>query len=153
MDSDNSARGSGLCRRHLPNILPPLGHSVKDRKAYHYRTEDWTQTSITKTKHMRMNSRTNEPIKLQGENIEEVEEFTYLGYKITADGSSEREIRAMLPKAGQAFATLRNVWKSGKIRRKMKIYLFKSSVLSILLYGSKSWKITKALCALPHEED
>ena len=31
-----------------------------------------------KIKHMRMNSRTNEPIKLQGENIEEVEEFTYL---------------------------------------------------------------------------
>ena len=34
--------------------------------------------SKTKTKHMRMNSKTNEPIKLQGENIEEVEEFTYL---------------------------------------------------------------------------
>ena len=37
------------------------------------------KASITKNKHMRMNSRTNEPIKLQGENIEEVEEFTYLG--------------------------------------------------------------------------
>ena len=36
------------------------------------------KASITKTKHMRMNSRTNEPIKLQGENIEEVQEFTYL---------------------------------------------------------------------------
>ena len=54
---------------------------------------------------MRMNSRTNEPIKLQGENIEEVEEFTYLGSKITADGSSEREIHARLSEAGQAFAT------------------------------------------------
>ena len=52
------------------------------------------KASITKTKHMRMNSRTNEPIKLQGENIEEVAEFTYLGSKMTADGSSEREIRA-----------------------------------------------------------
>ena len=43
-----------------------------------------------------MNSRTNEPIKLQGENIEEVEEFKYLGTKMTADGSSEIEICARL---------------------------------------------------------
>ena len=47
------------------------------------------KASKTTTKHMRMNSRTDDPIKLQGENIEEVEEFTYLGSKITADGSSE----------------------------------------------------------------
>ena len=78
------------------------------------------KASITKTKHMRMNSRTNEPIKLQGENIEKVEEFTYLGSKMTADGSSERGIRARLSKAGQAFATLRNIWKSGKICQKTK---------------------------------
>ena len=98
--------------------------------------------SITKTKQMRMNSRTNEPIKLQGENIEEVEEFTYLGSKMTADGSSERGICTRLSKADQAFATLRNIWKSGKICQKMKIRLLKSNVLSILLYGSESWKMT-----------
>ena len=100
--------------------------------------------SKTKTKHMRMNSKRNEPIKLQGENIEEVE-FTYLGSKMTADGSSEREICARLSKAGQAFATLRNIWKSGRIDQKTKIRLFKSNVLSILLYGSKSWKMTKTI--------
>ena len=61
---------------------------------------------------MRMNSRTNEPIKLLGENVDEVEEFTYLGSKMTADGSSEREIRARLPKAGQAFAALRKIWEN-----------------------------------------
>ena len=103
------------------------------------------KASITKTKHTRMNSRTNEPIKLQEENIEEVEEFTYLGSKMTADGSSEREIRARLLKAGQPFATLRNTWKSGEIFKKMRIRLFKSNVLSILLYGSESWKMTKAI--------
>ena len=101
------------------------------------------KASITKTKHMRMNSRTNEPIKLQRENIEEVEEFTYLGSKMIADGSSERGICARLSKAGQPFATLRNIWKPGKICQKIKIRLFKSYVLSILLCGSDSWKMTK----------
>ena len=103
------------------------------------------KASVTKTKHMMMNSRTNEPIKLQGENIEEVEEFTYLGSKMNADGSSEREIRARLSKAGQAFATLRNFWKSVKFCQKAKIRLLKSNVLSILLYGSESWKMTKTI--------
>ena len=98
------------------------------------------KASITKTKHMRINSRTNEPIKLQGENIEEVEEFTYLGSKLTADGSSEREIRAILSKVGQAFVTLRNIRKTGKICQKTKIHLFKSNVLSIFLYGSEPGK-------------
>ena len=58
------------------------------------------KANVTKTKHMRMNSRTNEPIKLQGENSEEVEEFTYLGSRMIAE---EREMHAWLSKAGQAF--------------------------------------------------
>ena len=81
----------------------------------------------------------------QREHIEAVEEFTYLGSKMTADGSYEREIRARLSKAGQAYATLRNIWKSGKLKQKMKIFLFKSKVLSILLYGSESWKMTNII--------
>ena len=64
---------------------------------------------------------------------------------MTADGSSEREIRARLQKLAKQFATLRNIWKSGKICHKMKIRLFKSNVLSILLYGSESWKMTKTI--------
>ena len=58
---------------------------------------------------------------------------------MTADGSSEREIRARLAKAGQAL----HLETSGEICQKTKIRLFKSNVLSILLYGSESWKMTK----------
>ena len=79
----------------------------------------------------------------QGENIEELEEFAYLGSKMTAYGSSEKEIGARLLKVLQAFATLRNIWKSGSNFQKTKIRLFKSNVLSILLCGSESWKMTK----------
>ena len=67
---------------------------------------------------------------------------------MTADGSSERELRARLSKAGQAFATLGNIWKPGKIYQKTKICLFKSNVLSILLYGSESWKMTGSTTGL-----
>ena len=103
------------------------------------------KANMTKTKHMRMNSRTNEPINLQGENIEEEEEFTYLGSKMTADGNSEKEISARLSKVSQAVATLRNIWKFGKIFQKTKRRLFKNNVLSIFLYGSESWEMTKTI--------
>ena len=91
-----------------------ISHRLSDMQS---KTEELSTTaqkiglkaSKTMTKYTRMNSRTNELIKQQGENTEEVEEFTYLGSKMTADGSSEREINARLSKAGQAFATLRNI--------------------------------------------
>ena len=91
MNADNSAWGSGLCRWYLPDTPPPLGHAVKIRRAFHYRTKYWTKSQQNKTKHTRMSKRTNKPIILQIENIKEVEEFTYLGSKMTADGRSERK--------------------------------------------------------------
>ena len=100
---------------------------------------------MTKTKHMRMNKRSNEPTQLQVENIEEVDEFTYLGSKMTAEGSSEREIRVRLSIAGQAFATQRNIWKYENNCQKTKIRLFKSNVLIIIFYGTESLKMTKTI--------
>ena len=84
---------------------------------------------------MRMNSRTNESIQLQGENIEEVEEFTYPGSKMTADGSSEREMRARLSKLAKHLLHSETSGNLEKNCQKTKICLFKSNVLSILLYG------------------
>ena len=93
-----------------------------------------------------MNAKSNQTICLNGEIIEDVDTFTYLGSKMTADGTSDAEITSRLTKASQTFASLRNVWKCGKISTKTKIRLFKSNVLGTLLYGSESWKMTQAIC-------
>ncbi|KAL9983368.1 hypothetical protein ACROYT_G005527 [Oculina patagonica] len=104
------------------------------------------KVSPKKTKHMRMNHPSDAPITLHGKIVEEVNEFTYLGSKMTTDGDSEPEIKARLSKAGQAFASLKNIWKSKKITLKTKLRFFKSNVLTTLLYGCESWKATKAIC-------
>ena len=103
------------------------------------------KASTKKTKHMRMNSRTNAPIRMQNEDIEEVNEFTYLGSKMSTDGDTENEIKTRITKASQAFASLRNIWKCRNIGVNTKIRLFKSNVISVLLYGSESWKTTKTI--------
>ena len=103
------------------------------------------KASTKKTKHMRMNSRIDTPVRMQEEDIEEVTEFTYLGSKMSADGDTEVEIRTRITKASQAFASLKNIWKCRNISTNTKIRLFKSNVLSVLLYGSESWKTTKTI--------
>ena len=52
------------------------------------------------------NARVQENIKLNGDEIEEVDDFTYLGSKMSNTGDGEVEIRARLAKASQAFASL-----------------------------------------------
>ena len=106
------------------------------------------QINITKTKMLRNNSQTADPITIGGRDIEEVTEFTYLGAKVSTDGNSESEIKARIRKARGAFAALKNIWKTNKISNRRKIRLFKSNVQSVLLYAAESWKVTKDICQM-----
>ena len=78
-----------------------------------------------------------------GHIIEEVTEFNYFGVKVIKDGNSESEVKASINKARGALAALRNIWKTNKISNRTKIRLFKSNVLSVLLYAAESWKVTR----------
>ena len=106
------------------------------------------QININKTKMLRNNSQTADPITIGGKYIEEVTEFIYLGAKVSTDGNSESEIKARIIKARGAFAALNNIWKTNKISKRSKIRLFKSNVLSVLLYAAESWKVTKSICQM-----
>ena len=99
----------------------------------------------SKTKHMRMNAKSTEAIHLHGNAVEEVNNFTYLGSKLTINGSCDEEIQARISKASQAFGMLKNTWKARTISLKTKLRLFKSNVQTTLLYGAESWKMTKTL--------
>ena len=100
------------------------------------------QINTKKTRHLRMNGRTNESTMVNGEVVDEVDHFTYLGSKVSTSGDGEGEILVRISKASQAFALPRGTWRSKKISQKTKIRFFKSNVLSTLLYG---WKMTKTI--------
>ena len=74
------------------------------------------ETNVPKTKHLRMNCTSSEHIQLHGADIEEVDEFSYLGSKMTTNGSCDEEVKARLSKASQAFGMLKSTWKSGKLK-------------------------------------
>ena len=103
--------------------------------------------SKSKTKGMKINT-TNAGMQSRTGwvDIEEVEDFVYLGSNISKDGGSDRDIQVRIGKARTAFTILRPVWKSKTISRKTKLRIFNTNLKSVLLYGSESWRVTKATC-------
>ena len=61
------------------------------------------------------------------------------------DGNSEIDVIHRLSKSRGAFAALKTIWSSTKIKVNTKLKIFNSNVMSVLLYGAESWKITKAI--------
>ncbi|KAL8580775.1 hypothetical protein ACOMHN_018447 [Nucella lapillus] len=80
-------------------------------------------------------------IKINGQKLEEVDSFKYLGSIITKDGSSTKEARTRLSLASSAMTKLDTIWKSNTISLPVTIRLYKLLVISILLYGYKSWTL------------
>ena len=62
--------------------------------------------NIKKTRHLRMSSRNNESILVNGKVVGEIDHFTYLGSKVSTSGDGEEEILVWISKASQAFASL-----------------------------------------------
>ena len=85
-------------------------------------------------------------INIRSERVQTVEEFCYLGYYFTRDFSDSREIDARLAKASKAFNMLRHViWYRKTVSISARLRIFRSCVLSVLLYGSEVWSLTTAL--------
>ena len=99
--------------------------------------------NASKTKVMRINARNTQAITAAGEEIEDVSSFIYLGGTVNNEGGTTEDIRRRLGHARSAYNKLTAIWNSSQIGRKTKIRLFNSNVISVLLYGSETWKMTK----------
>ena len=96
-----------------------------------------------KCKVMKTNSKSENTLEVRGGNIEEVESFTYLGANVTKDGGGTADVKKRVALASAQMKQLSNIWKASNINRKTKSSLFRSLVLSVLLYGCETWKLTK----------
>ena len=74
--------------------------------------------------------------------VEVVDDFIYLGTKITSDCSSDSEIIRRLQLARGSFGRLHPVWRHRNIQLATKIRLLNSVVLPVLLYGSDTWTLS-----------
>ena len=97
----------------------------------------------SKTKAMAINIRGATNITVDEENIEMVEEFTYLGATVARENGVQRDVVKRIGKARSVFVRLNKTWRTRNIREDTKIKIFKSMVKPVLLYGSESWTITE----------
>ena len=83
---------------------------------------------------------------INGETMETVTDFTFLGSKITADDDCSHEIKRHLLLGRKAMTNLDSVLKTRDITLLTKVHIFKAMVLPVVMYGYESWAIKKAEC-------
>ena len=81
---------------------------------------------------------------IDGETMETVIDFIFLGSKITADGEHSHEIKRHLLLGRKAMTNLDNILKSRDITLPTKVHLVKALVFPVVMYGCESWTIKKA---------
>ena len=81
---------------------------------------------------------------IDGETMETVTDFIFLGSKITADGDCSHEIKRCLLLGRKAMTNPGNMLKSRGIILLKKVHLVKTMVFSVGMYGCDSWTIMKA---------
>ena len=84
--------------------------------------------------------------KIDGETMETVADFIFLGSKIFADGDFSHEIKRCLLLGRKAMTNLDSILKSRDITLPTKVCLVKAMVFLVVMYGCESWTIKKADC-------
>ena len=81
---------------------------------------------------------------IDGETVETVADFIFLGSKIIADGDSSHEIKRRLLLGRKVMTNLDSIFKSRDITLPPKGHLLKAMVFPVVMYGYESWTIKKA---------
>ena len=83
---------------------------------------------------------------IDGETMETMRNFIFLGSKITADGDCSHEIKRHLLLGRKVMTNLDNILKSRDITLPIKVHLVKAMVFPVIMYGCETWTIKKAEC-------
>ena len=81
---------------------------------------------------------------IDGETVETMADFIFLGSKITADGDCSHEIKRLLLLGRKVMSNLDSILKSRDITFSTKVRLVKAMVFPVVTYGCESWTVKKA---------
>ena len=81
---------------------------------------------------------------IDGETVETVRDFIFLGFKSTADGDCSNEMKRCLLLGRKVMTNLDSILKSRDITLSTKVHLVKAMVFPVVMYGCESWTLKKA---------
>ena len=128
-------------------MIPPLWQKAQEElktllmKVKEESEKVGLKLNIQKTKIMAFGPITSWHI--DGETVEAVADFIFLGSKITADGDCTHEIKRCLLTGRKVMINLDSILKSRDITLSTKVHLVKAMVFPVVMYGCESWTIKK----------
>ena len=148
---DGAQAGINIARRDINNLRyadnTTLMAESKELKSLLMKVKEETEKAglklnIQKTKIIASGLITSWQI--DGETMERVTDFIFLGSKITADGDCSHEIKRCLLLGRKVMTTLDSILKRRDITLPTKVHLVKAMVFPVVMYGCESWTIKKA---------
>ena len=149
---EEAQAGIKIARRNINNLryaadTTPMAESEEElncllRKLKEGSGKVGLKLNIQKTKIMASGPITSWQI--DGETVETVSDFIFLGSKITADGDCSHEIKRHLLIGRKVMTNINSILKSRDITLPTKVHLVKAMVFSVVMYGCESWTVKKA---------
>ena len=149
--TDEAQAGIKIARRHINNLKytdnTTLMAESEELKSLLMKVKEESEKVGLKLNIQKTNIMASGPItswQIDGETMETVTVFIFLGSKVTEDGDCSHEIKRRLFLGRKAMTNLDSIFKSRDIILPTKIHLVKAMVFPVVMYGCKGWTIKKA---------
>ena len=151
---DEAQAGLKIARRNINNLryaddTTHMAESEEELKSLLMKVKQETEKAGLKLNIQKMKIMASSPStswQIDGEIMEIVSDFIFLGSRITADGGCSHEIKRCLLLGRKAMTNLNSLLKSRDISLLTKVHLVKAMVFPVVIYGCESWTIKKAEC-------
>ena len=148
---DEAQAGIKTARKNINNFryaddTTLMAESKEELKSLFMKLKEESEKAALKLNIQKMKIMASGPItswQTDGETMETVTDFIFLGSKITADGDCSHEIKRHLLLGKKAMTKIDNILKNRDITLPKKVHLVKAIVFPVVLYGYESWTIKK----------
>ena len=151
---DETQAGIKIAGRNINNLrytddTTLMAESEEELKSLLMKVKEETEKAGLKLNIQKTKVMASSPIipwQINGETMETVTNFIFLGFIIIADGNCSHEIKRHLLLGRKAMINLDSLLKSRDISLPTKVRLVKAMVFPVVMYGCESWTIKKAEC-------
>ena len=149
---DEAQAGINIAGRNIDNLryandTTPIVEREEELKSLLMKVKEESEKVGLKLNIQKTKIKASGPItswQINGETVETVADFIFLGSRIIADGDCSHEIKRLLLLGIKAMTNLDSILKSRDVTLPTKVHLFKAVVFPVVMYGCESWTVKKA---------
>ena len=149
---DEAQAGIKTAKRNINNLkyaddTTIMAESEEEPKRLLMKVKEESEKVVLKLNIQKTKIMASGPItswQIDGETVEPVTDFIFVGSKVTADGDCSHEIKRHLLLGRKVITNLDSILKSRDITLSTKVHLVKAMVFQVVMFGCESWTIKKA---------